>query len=170
MNITIKITSAEQCFACVRQLLYYYPSLTLNITSDETIPTPSGTPQTDSHYFDLAGISPHCPCSICGRARDEARARRLAADSNSKGTGSEASGSADAKAAGASGPASGCAAPADSAPAYAWNPGAHTESAADARIEADAAAAERAARIDAETPNRRDYQEDSSDGDDSAYQ
>lgn len=154
-SITIeKITEATQCHNVVSQLLRIFPSLRLTITENETIPTPAGPPKTC------------CPVNGAFISRDDAfraladritavqKAGRMGADSDAERTRTEARRAADA--------ATACGSPAPNADgSYPWTPGAHTEAAAEAR--------ERSERIDAETPNRRDYQEDP-DGDDSAYQ
>lgn len=86
-DITIEITEATQCHQIVSQLLRIYPSLRLAITiQDETNSTPARASQND-HYYDLAGVSPHCPCGVCAAAR---QAGRLDSDSSAEGTGTEA--------------------------------------------------------------------------------
>lgn len=102
MNITIKITSAEQCFSCIRQLLHYYPSLSLTITSDETIPASARPPQTDCTDAHIRAYVAACICSIYPRA-DPSRFRdaidktynagfsRLDSDSDTGPTRAEAS-------------------------------------------------------------------------------
>lgn len=105
MNITIKITSAEQCFSCIRQLLHYYPSLSLTITSDETIPASARPPQTDCTDAHIRAYVAACICSIYPRADphrfrdaiDKAHSNfgRLDSDSHAGPTRTEASRAAD---------------------------------------------------------------------------
>lgn len=164
MKVDIQFTADyDEAPAMIAYLLRSNPLLTFTLKPHERIPTPAGTPQTyfpDARAARDAAFREFTDRDNEFRALEAAGPGRVGADSDAERAWNETR---LAAVVALEADAASRATPGGTQNSYPWKPGEHTEAAADARIEADAAAAERDYRAEV---HRGDNNED----DDSAYQ